>query len=63
VAQKRARSMTTEPFAGMAGTPAQIVARLRAYATAGSQGFLLSMPDAHEIEPLRLFARAVLPAL
>ena len=63
VARKRARYMTTEPFAGIAGTPAQIVARLRAYATAGSQGFLLSMPDAHEIEPLRLFARAVLPAL
>ena len=63
VARKRAQYMSTEPFAGIAGTPAQIVARLREYAAAGSKCFLFSMPDAHEIEPLRLFGREVIPAL
>jgi hypothetical protein len=39
------------------------VDRLREYAAAGSQYFLFSMPDAHEIEPLRLLGQEVLPAL
>jgi F420-dependent oxidoreductase-like protein len=62
-AAKRARYMQREPFAGIAGTPPRIVARLREYAAAGVQYFLFSMPDAHEIEPLRLFGEEVLPAL
>jgi alkanesulfonate monooxygenase SsuD/methylene tetrahydromethanopterin reductase-like flavin-dependent oxidoreductase (luciferase family) len=63
VAAKREKYMQREPFAGIAGTPAQIVDRLREYAAAGSQYFLFSMPDAHEIEPVRLLGQEVLPAL
>ncbi len=55
--------MAQEDFPGIAGTPQQIVARLREYAAAGSQGFLFSMPDGPDLEPLRLFAREVIPAL
>jgi F420-dependent oxidoreductase-like protein len=60
---RRARYMQREPFPGIAGTPRQIVGRLREYAAAGVQEVLFSMPDAHEIEPLRLFGEEVLPAL
>ncbi len=63
VAAKRERFMAQEDFPGIAGTPQQIVARLREYAAAGSQGFLFSMPDGPDLEPLRLFAREVIPAL
>jgi F420-dependent oxidoreductase-like protein len=63
VAAKRARYMQREPFPGIAGTPPQIVARLREYAAAGSRYCIFNMPDAHEIAPLRLFGEEVLPAL
>jgi alkanesulfonate monooxygenase SsuD/methylene tetrahydromethanopterin reductase-like flavin-dependent oxidoreductase (luciferase family) len=62
-ATKRARYMQREPFPGVAGTPRQVVARLREYADVGVQEVLFSMPDAHEIAPLRLFGEEVLPAL
>lgn len=62
-AAKRARYMQHEPFPGIAGTPRQVVARLREYAAAGSQYHIFSMPDAHEMEPLRIFGGEVLPAL
>jgi F420-dependent oxidoreductase-like protein len=62
-AAKRARYMQREPFPGVAGTPQQIVARLREYAAVGVQDVLFSMPDAHEIAPLHLFGEQVLPAL
>jgi alkanesulfonate monooxygenase SsuD/methylene tetrahydromethanopterin reductase-like flavin-dependent oxidoreductase (luciferase family) len=60
---KRAQYMQREPFPGLAGTPRQIEARLREYADAGVQEVLFSMPDAHEIAPLHLFAEEVMPAL
>jgi alkanesulfonate monooxygenase SsuD/methylene tetrahydromethanopterin reductase-like flavin-dependent oxidoreductase (luciferase family) len=63
VAAKYDRYIQEEPFTGTAGAPAQIVARLRAYAAAGSQYVIFSIPDAHAIEPLRLFDREVIPAL
>jgi alkanesulfonate monooxygenase SsuD/methylene tetrahydromethanopterin reductase-like flavin-dependent oxidoreductase (luciferase family) len=63
VAAKYDRYMQEEPVPSIVGTPAQIVARLRKYAAAGSQYFIFSMADAHAIEPLRLFDREVIPAL
>lgn len=62
-ADKRARYMQRETSPGVAGTPDQVIARLREYAAAGVQYFIFSMPDAHEGEGLRLFGREVLPAL
>lgn len=50
-------------FYGMAGTPDQIIARMREYHQAGSEEIYFSMKDAFELEPLRLFGETVLPAL
>ncbi len=50
-------------FAGISGTPAGVIARIAEYARAGSQGLFFSMPDADELEPLKLLGDAVLPKL
>ena len=47
----------------LAGTPEQLVEWLRGYAAAGCQHAILRMLDWAEIEPVRLFAEQVLPAL
>ena len=48
---------------GLIGTPDTIIAGLKAYAAVGSQYITFTMPDAHEIEPLRVFGERVVPAL
>jgi len=47
----------------LAGTPDAIVEGLRHYAQAGSQYVTFHMPDAQEIEPIRLFGETVVPAV
>ncbi len=60
LAAKRARYPR---FGGFAGTPDEVVARLRAYADAGSQYVILGMPDAGDIEPLLVLGETVVPAV
>ncbi len=50
-------------FEGLVGTPPTIIAGLRKYAASGSQYVTFSMPDAEEVEPVRLFGETVIPAL
>ncbi len=50
-------------FAGLVGTPDQIVERLRQYQAVGSQEVYFSMRDAHELESIKLFGETVIPAL
>ncbi len=50
-------------FEGLVGTPPTIIAGLRKYAAIGSQYITFSMPDAEEVEPVRLFGEMVIPAL
>jgi F420-dependent oxidoreductase-like protein len=50
-------------FAGLAGTPGQIVERLREYRAAGVQEAYISMRDAWELESIELFGKTVIPAL
>lgn len=44
------------------GTPAQCVEGLRRRVEAGIDYSIVSFPDAHHLEPMRLFAREVMPA-
>lgn len=44
------------------GTPAQCIEGLRRRVEAGIDYSIVSFPDAHHLEPLRLFAREVVPA-
>jgi alkanesulfonate monooxygenase SsuD/methylene tetrahydromethanopterin reductase-like flavin-dependent oxidoreductase (luciferase family) len=50
-------------FAGLMGTPEQIVERLRRYEALGVQEVYVSMRDAFELEPIRLFGETVIAAL
>ena len=50
-------------FAGLIGTPDQIVDRLRQYQAVGSQEVYFSMRDAYELESIELFGETVIPAL
>ena len=50
-------------FAGLIGTPERVIEGLRQYAAIGSQWVTLTMPDAAEVEPIRLFGETVVPAL
>jgi F420-dependent oxidoreductase-like protein len=50
-------------FEGIIGTPDTVISRLREYAEIGSQYVTFSMPDAEEIEPVRLFGETIIPAL
>jgi alkanesulfonate monooxygenase SsuD/methylene tetrahydromethanopterin reductase-like flavin-dependent oxidoreductase (luciferase family) len=43
------------------GTPEELAAALREHVAAGVNYFIVSFRDAEEIEPLRLFAREVMP--
>ncbi len=47
----------------LVGTPDELVDQLRAYAAAGSQYCIFRTPDWVDLEPLRLFAETVIPAL
>ena len=47
----------------MIGDPENCAQQLKAYEKAGVSYFILYFPDAVEIEPLRLFAKAVAPTL
>lgn len=50
-------------FEGVVGTPETVIARLKEYAEIGSQYITFSMPDAGEVDPVRLFGASVIPAL
>ncbi len=50
-------------FAGLVGTPEQIIARLRQYEAIGVQEVYVSMRDAFELEPIALFGETVVAAL
>jgi F420-dependent oxidoreductase-like protein len=58
--QKRARF---PKFDDLSGTPETIIAGLRKYAEIGSQYVTFTMPDGHEVEPLRLFGETVIREL
>jgi F420-dependent oxidoreductase-like protein len=47
----------------LAGTPAQLVDMLGAYARVGTQYVIYRTPEWHDVEPLQLFAEEVIPAL
>ena len=49
--------------AGLAGTPAELIEHFQAYAAAGSGYCTIQMPDWVDVEPVRLFAETVIPAL
>lgn len=50
-------------FSGIAGTPETVISRLKEYADAGSQCVTFHIPDAEELEPIRLLGEAVMPAV
>jgi alkanesulfonate monooxygenase SsuD/methylene tetrahydromethanopterin reductase-like flavin-dependent oxidoreductase (luciferase family) len=61
LAAKQARFAGKLPgLAGIQGTPEQVIERLREYERAGSDDVMVIIPDAHEIEPLRLFGEVVI---
>jgi F420-dependent oxidoreductase-like protein len=49
--------------AGLVGTPDELIDRFREYQAVGSQYCTIQMPDWDDIEPVRLFAEKVIPAL
>ena len=64
VAAKRERWRDFIPRDGAhVGTPDELIAVFEEYARAGCQYVILRMPDWHEVEPARLFAERVIPAL
>jgi F420-dependent oxidoreductase-like protein len=64
LARKRERFARDLPnFHGLIGTPDTIIAALREYAAIGSQYVTFSMPDAGDLDSVRLFGETVLPAL
>jgi len=64
LARKRAQYGANLPgFEGVVGTPETVIARLNEYVTAGAQYITFSMPDAGEIEPVRLFGETIIPAM
>jgi hypothetical protein len=48
---------------GLVGTPDELIEQLRAFQRVGSQYCTIQMPDWDDIEPVRLFAEKVIPAL
>jgi F420-dependent oxidoreductase-like protein len=48
---------------GLVGTPEELIERFREYQAVGSQYCTVQMPDWDDIEPVRLFAETVIPAL
>lgn len=50
-------------FGGFCGTPDAVIERMHEYASVGSQYVTFSMPDAGELDSLRLFGETVVPAL
>ena len=48
-------------FAGIAGTPETVVARLREYASVGSQYVTFTLADPDDVEAIRLIGREVVP--
>jgi F420-dependent oxidoreductase-like protein len=50
-------------FAGLMGTPEQIVEQLRQYEAVGVQEVYVSMRDAFELEPIALFGETVIVAM
>lgn len=64
VAAKRERLRDLIPANGaLIGTPDQLIETFRAYARAGAQYAIFRMPDWIDVEPIRLFAEKVIPAL
>jgi alkanesulfonate monooxygenase SsuD/methylene tetrahydromethanopterin reductase-like flavin-dependent oxidoreductase (luciferase family) len=64
VAAKRERLGDFLPRSGaLVGTPEQLIAMLRDYAAAGCQHMIFRTPDWIDVEPIRLFAERVIPAL
>ncbi len=64
---RRAAAIGREPDElrqhGLAGTPAEIVAKLRQYAEIGAERAYLQILDLHDLEHLELIAAEVLPAV
>jgi len=64
VAAKRARLAPFIPRDGaLFGTPEELIEAFRAYARVGAQYAIFRTPEWIEVEPLRLFAEQVIPAL
>lgn len=64
VAAKRERLGDYIPGTGaLIGTPDELIAIFHDYARAGCQYMVLRMPDWSDLEPVRLFAEGVIPAL
>ncbi len=64
VAAKRERLRDFLPGEGaLIGTPDELIAIFRAYADAGCQYVIFRTPDWIDLEPVRLFAERVIPAL
>ncbi len=57
------RDPATLPAEGLAGTPDEVIAKLRELAAAGASRAYLQVLDLHDLEHLDLVAREVLPAL
>ncbi len=62
---RRARHIGREPHElrenGVAGTPGEVVAKLRAFADAGAERAYLQVLDIHDLDHVRLIAAEVLP--
>jgi F420-dependent oxidoreductase-like protein len=62
---RRAANIDREPGelreSGVAGTPAEVVARLRAFADLGAERFYLQILDVDDLDHLDLLAQAVMP--
>lgn len=64
LAAKQARFQDQFPAGeGLVGTPDTIIDGLKAYAAAGSQYVTFTMPDADDLEPIRLFGELVVPVV
>lgn len=60
-AELAAKRLRHPDFAGIAGTPDTVVARLREYASAGSQYVTFTVPDMEDIAAIELLGEAVVP--
>lgn len=61
LAAKQARFAGKLPgLPGVQGTPEQVIERLREYQRAGADDVMLLIPDAHDVEPIRLFGEVVI---
>ena len=64
VAEKRERLSDYVPRSGaLIGTPSHLIDALGEYARVGCQYVIFRMPDWNDVEPVRLFAERVVPAL